>query len=254
MNTRYIDIHCHGYFKDYAEDREDMMARAKEASISMIHVGTGLETSQQAIALTETYPNNYATIGIHPADLETYSEQEFTKLLEHKRVVAIGECGLDYFHHPETEATQREIFEKQIALAENSRKPLMLHIRDGKNGESAYKDVYDMLKNRDVTGNVHFFAGTKDDARNFLDLGFTCSFTGVITFAREYKELVEYIPDNMIHAETDAPFVAPVPERGKRNEPAFVIHVIEKMAEIKGYSLDKMAEILKENAERVFKI
>lgn len=253
MNFEYIDIHCHGYFKDYDNDREEMMNRAEETGVSMIHVGTGLETSRQAVSLAEEYPeHNYATVGIHPADLENFDEQNFEELLSNPKVVAIGECGLDYFHKPETKNEQVDIFEKQISLSEKYKKPLMLHIRNGKNGEDAYKDVYEILQGKNVLGNVHFFAGTKEDARKFLDLGFTCSFTGVITFAKEYKELVEFIPDDMIHAETDAPYVAPVPERGKRNEPVFVIHVVEKMARIKGKDIEDMKEILRQNAKRVF--
>lgn len=253
MQKEYIDIHTHGYFEDFDIDREHMMARAEEGGVAMIHVGTGLETSHKAIDLAHTYSkSSYATIGIHPADLEDFDEHVFERMVYDEKVVAIGECGIDYFHKPETEQEQREIFEHHIALAEKTKKPLMLHIRNGRHGEDAYKDTHEILKGRDVIGNVHFFAGSIDDARRFLDLGFTCSFTGVITFAKEYEELVRFVPDDMIHAETDAPYVAPVPERGKRNEPLFVKHIVQKMAEIKKEDLSHMKENLLSNAERLF--
>jgi len=130
----------------------------------------------------------------------------------------------------------------------------MLHVRNGKAGENAYADVLEMLKGRNVKGNVHFFAGGIPDARAFLDIGFTLSFTGVITFAKQYEELVSFVPLDRMHAETDAPYVSPAPHRGKRNEPAFVIEVVKKIAEIKGLSIEEVSQVLYQNAKKLFAI
>jgi TatD DNase family protein len=175
-------------------------------------------------------------------------------LLKHPKVVGIGECGLDYYRlSADSAAKQKEAFIAQIDLANEAEKPLMLHIRE------AYGDALDILKTHanppaGGQGNAHFFAGTIEEARRFLDLGFTLSFTGAITFAKQYAELVEYVPLDMIQAETDCPFVAPVPYRGKRNEPAYVTEVVKKIAEIKKLPLEEVEKTLVENAKRVWRV
>jgi TatD DNase family protein len=208
-------------------------------------------------------------------------------LVKNPKVVAIGECGLDYFRISKLEKEEferlREIqidqFKKQIEFAIKYNKPLMLHIRDSVNsdkdislrgdalnlqkgvssGSSAYEDSYNILKefslglaSGKLRGNIHFYAGTLDWAKKFIELGFTISFTGVITFAKQYDEVIKNIPLDKIHAETDSPFVAPIPYRGKRNESNYVVEVYKRIAELKGEDFEKVRIQLIENARRVF--
>ncbi|PCI30250.1 hypothetical protein COB55_00520 [Candidatus Wolfebacteria bacterium] len=186
---------------------------------------------------------------------EEFEMESYRELAKHPKVVAIGECGLDYFHmEGDTKAIQEKAFRGQIELAKSVGKPLMLHIRNG-NGEigNAYSDALAILDDYpEVIGNVHFFAGTVEDAEAFLSRGFYISFTGVITFAEDYEKLVRAVPLNRILSETDCPFVTPKPYRGKRNEPLYVQEVVKKIAEIKEESLEIVAEKLFENAERFF--
>jgi TatD DNase family protein len=178
-------------------------------------------------------------------------------------VVAVGECGLDYFRLGDNPAEQierqKEIFKAQIALAKKYNKPLMIHVRDAVKSPlypagKAYEDVLALLDGQGVVGNVHFFAGGWEIAQKFLALGFTLSFTGVITFTKNYDDVIKKVPLDMLMAETDAPFVAPVPFRGQRNEPAYVSEVVKKIAIIRGEELDWIKHKLVENAKRVFKI
>lgn len=249
---RRIDIHAHVTFDDFASDQGEVIDRALTGGTAMINVGTDAKTSQEVVALASRYDHGvYAIVGQHPTDTDEALDIElYRKLLKEPKVVAIGECGLDYFHGtPEVREKQKANFLTQIALANETQKPLMLHIRD------AYEDALEILRaNAHTKGDVHFFAGTKDHAKKFLDLGYTLSFTGVVTFASQYKELVEYVPLDMIQAETDCPFVAPAPHRGKRNEPANVAYVIEAIAAIKKQPLETVEQALLENARRVFGI
>lgn len=265
----YIDIHSHLNFAAFDTDREEVMARAREAGVAMINVGTQKDTSASAVVLAEKYPDGvYAAVGLHPIhtaksfhDEEELGEggKEFTsrgevfdydyykKLALHPKVVAIGECGLDYYRIENGKEKQEEIFRKQIELAIEVKKPLMLHIR------SAYADAFKVLKTyTEVTGNLHFFAGTIEEAKPFLDMGFSFSFTGVISFARQYDEVVRYLPLERIMSETDCPYVAPVPFRGKRNEPAYVVEVIKKIAEIRNEDFETIRAQLLTNAVRFF--
>jgi TatD DNase family protein len=177
-------------------------------------------------------------------------------------VVGIGECGFDYYYTTKDSfAVQEEAFIAQIELANELSLPLMIHTRDPKPGEqsptgnSAYTDVHRVLKQyAKVPGNIHFYAGSYEQAANFFDLGFTVSFTGVITFAKVYEEIVRSVPLELMHAETDAPYVSPVPYRGQRCEPRFVTEVVNKIAEIKNLPLEEVQEQLLKNAEKLYGI
>jgi TatD DNase family protein len=172
--------------------------------------------------------------------------------------VAIGECGLDYYRLEEkTKKTQIEAFIQQIELANRLQKPLMLHIRDGKHagGVSAYLDAIEILKaHGKVLGDTHFFAGDWSIAKKFLDIGFTLSFTGVVTFTHDYDEVIRNAPLDMLLSETDAPYVTPVPHRGKRNESAYIPEIVKAIAEIRGENFEKVSEQILANAKRVFGI
>ena len=185
----------------------------------------------------------------------------YQKLASHPKVVAIGECGLDYFRSvPETAEKQKEVFLAHIALANKVQKPLMCHVRSASSKTpsrdgNAYLDAYEILKVEAKTpANMHFFAGTWEEAKKFLDIGSTLSFTGVLTFARNYDEVVKHTPLERIMAETDCPFVAPAPYRGKRNESVYVQEVYKAIAHIRGEDEEKVREILVQNAKRVFKL
>jgi len=250
-----IDIHAHLDFKDYDADRAEVIKRTQEAECGVINVGVDLETNKAVIKLAEENDLMWATVGAHPqnaAELSGADWQELTKLAAHDKVVAIGECGLDYFCLDENvqgpalnqvKEKQRKIFEKQIELAVQLDKPLMLHIRE------AYDDVLEILKRFPAArGNAHFFAGNWEQTQKFLGLGFTLSFTGVITFARNYDEVIKSVPLDKIMAETDSPFVAPIPYRGQRNEPLYVAEVVKKIAEIKGLRPEVVTDQLLKNA------
>jgi TatD DNase family protein len=258
----YFDIHSHLNFSQYNEDREALIQKLKDQNIFTITVGTGVETSQEAIALAEKHKNLFATVGLHPTDVFEASKsgscnlEDFQSLAAHPKVVAIGETGLDYARlegNAETEKQeQKKAFEAQIALALQHNKPLMIHCRD------AYPDTLSILESKKkeygekLRGNFHFFTSPVEIAKGCLEVGFTVSFTGPITYGTMYDEVVAYVPLEKMMAETDAPFAAPVPYRGKRNEPAYVAEVVKKIAQIKGKSLDEVKKIMVKNAFELF--
>lgn len=268
---RYFDAHTHVNFAAYDHDRDEVIRRSIDEGVGMNIVGTQFDTSRSAVELAEKYDEVYATIGLHPIhtsksyhDAKELGEggKEFTsrgeafdmatyeELGKSTKVIAIGECGLDYYRLEEdTKHVQSEAFIQQIELANRLQKPLMLHIRN------AYDDALEILKSHaKVRGDVHFFAGDWSIAKKFLDEGFTLSFTGVITFARDYDEVIRNAPLDMILSETDAPYVTPAPHRGKRNEPAYVEMVVRAMAEIRGETFENVQKQILANAERVFGI
>jgi TatD DNase family protein len=246
----------------------------------MVAVGTGIQTSRDAVALAKQYKNIWACIGLHPVNCcesfhdkaesgtadkgniaetqtkpgEDFDFETYKSLADNPKVIAIGECGLDYFHSkPEDISRQKEIFDQHIELANAVKKPLMLHVRNPKSGGSAYKDALEMIKARSkVPFDFHFFAGSLEEALAICDIGGYLSFTGVITFARNYDEVIRSIPIERILSETDCPYVAPVPYRGTRNRPDYVIKVVESLAQIRGIGLEEMSRILLENAERFY--
>ncbi len=248
----------------------------------MINVGTMYATSQRAVEIAcecasepDTLTYVYATVGLHPvhtsasyhdeAELgeygkaftshgETFNHARYRKLANNPKVVAIGECGLDFFRVLDDAAHRRQVeaFEAQIALANEVEKPLMLHLRSG-NGKNAYREAQEILKRKaNVLGNSHFFAGSLDDARAFWDMGYSTSFTGVVTFSSMYDEVIRAAPAELLHAETDAPYVAPVPHRGLRNLPEYVQFVVERMATIRNTQPETLERQLAENARRMF--
>ena len=269
--VKYFDAHTHANFAAYGEDRDAVIERARDASVAMNVVGTQFDTSRSAVELAKKYDDVYATIGLHPIHTaksyhdekeigeggkeftsrgEIFDKERYRSLAKNEKVIAIGECGLDYYRIDEsTKEVQMRAFIEQIELAGEIKKPLMLHIRN------AYADALEVLRaHAGVRGDVHFFAGDWEVAKKFLELGFTLSFTGVITFARDYDEVIRNTPLDMLLSETDAPYVTPVPYRGKRNEPSYVPLVVQKIAEIRGEDTERVAAALMENARRVFGI
>jgi len=260
MSPSYFDIHSHIHVSQYDEDREEVIKRLKETNTATITVGTDFESSQSAVALAETHENIYACIGVHPVDdpERIFELEKFESLIASNRVVSIGECGLDYFRL-EGDATaekkrQKALFEQQIHFAVKHKKLLMIHCR------SAYEDATDMLESFSreygdkLWGNAHFYAGSKDIAKRLLQINFSMSFTGVITFTHDYDEVIQMLPLDMIMSETDAPYVSPVPYRGKRNEPSYVQEVVKKIAQIRGEDPQMIKKQLVQNALKKFTI
>jgi TatD DNase family protein len=258
---RYIDVHSHLQFQQYDADRVEVISRANAAGVAIINVGTDLDTSKKAVEYAHGHENMWAIVGLHPTDIAdaTFDYDAFKKLALDPKVVAIGECGLDFFHSkPEDIERQKTIFIDQIRLANEIGKPLMLHVRNGRDGggeKSAYQEALQILKEHaKVAANFHFFAGTSDDLRDIVAAGYTVSFTGVLTFTKDYDELVKMVPEDRIMSETDAPFVSPAPYRGKRNESSYVVEVVKAIARIKEMKEETMSEILVTNAKKFFNI
>lgn len=261
MKLTTIDIHSHLTDTAFDEDREAALSRMAEAGVGTITIGTDFESSERAVALAALHNNVWASVGVHPDDggTETFSEEQYAPLLEHGRVVAVGECGFDYFRKERAEVyeTQRPLFEAQIEFALAHDLPLMLHIRDKRGERTAYEDTLSLLSKYKAAhpalrGNAHFFAMGTDIAERFFALDFTISFTGVITFTSDYDEVVSVAPLEQIHAETDAPYVAPKLHRGARNEPSYVTEVVKRIAEIKKLPEEQVAYQLRENARKLF--
>lgn len=264
MKINYIDIHSHLNLSQFNTDADQVAQAMATEGVAAITVGTNIETSARAVALAEKHENLFACIGLHPVDdpESVIDVQEFEQLVQHPKVVAIGECGLDYFRLQDESDKQRqcENFQKQIDLAIKYDKALMLHIRPSAGTVDAYDDVITLLRpqvtehgNR-LRGNAHFFAGTVEQAQQLNALGFSVSVTGVITFTHDYDAVVKNIPLYMLHGETDAPFVAPVPHRGERNVPVYVKYVYEKIADIRGEDREAVRLQLLENARNMFGI
>lgn len=265
-NFAFFDIHSHLHDKAFDEDRGKLLEEMLSYGVGTITVGTDLKESENAISLAEKYQHVYATVGLHPNDNqeEIFDEEKYEALARHQKVVAIGECGLDYFRLGENadldKLRQKEIFQKQIELAVKVNKPLMLHGRPSKNSMDAYEDMLDVLEEAKkkygdkLNGNAHFFAGDMEIAKRFLDIGFTISFSGVITFTKDYDDIVRYVPITMLHAETDSPYATPVPYRGKRNSPMYVQEVVAKIAVLRQESLEEVRKQLLENTKKMFRI
>jgi len=279
-SPKYIDIHSHTNFTAFDADRNEVIERALASDTWIINVGTQIDTSRKAVEMTEEYSDGvYAIIGLHPIHTgashhdvkelgeggveftsrgEVFDTDAYRELLKNPKVVAIGECGLDYYRcDTDYIENQKQAFIAQIELANEYNKPLMLHIRNNKERPelNAYFDALQILKEHSkVKGDVHFFAGGLKEAQAFVDFDFTLSFTGVITFTTDYDEVIRQTPLEMIMSETDSPYITPVPYRGKRNEPVYVKEVVKKIAEIKGLSEDEVAKVLINNAKRVFGI
>ena len=244
---KYFDIHSHLNFPDYEKDWGEVIARLRETETHTIVVGTDYESSRKAVELSGKYPEIYACIGVHPVENATrvFNEREFKELVKHPKVVAIGECGLDFFHSDKTQdfERQKKLFIEQIEFALAYDKPIMIHARN------AYAEILDIIENYpNLRGNVHFFAGSVEEAKKFVEKGFTLSFTGVITFTSSYDDVIKSLPISSIMAETDAPYVSPVPYRGKRNEPSYVQEVVKKMALLRGINFEEMRKALVNNA------
>jgi TatD DNase family protein len=281
-----FDCHTHLQFEAFTTDWKEATQRAHDAGVSIINVGTQKDTSARAVEVARQYPSGvYAAVGLHPvhttksfhdeAELgggpaakaftsrgEEFDYDFYRELARDPKVVALGECGLDYYR-PEGDPArykerQQAVFLQHAKIAKETDKALMIHCRPSKGTDDAYEDLLELIT-RDsslhaVPKVLHFYVGSAAMTKKFLEAGFNFEFGGVITFARDYDEQIKMIPLDRLLTETDAPYVSPEPHRGKRNEPAYIIAVVKKLAEIKGISYDEMAKITDANARRIFKI
>lgn len=259
-----IDTHSHLNLEPLSLKTDSILSNMREAGVGTICVGINTETSILASKLALENNDVWACVGHHPIEWQNeFNPSKIKELALLNQSVAIGECGLDYFREKEqtseSKKIQENIFRAQIELAIELDLPLMLHIRPSISSMNAYEDTLSILeeyKDRwlNMRGTAHFFAGTVEIANRFLALGFHVSFSGVITFAKEYENVIREIPIDKILSETDSPFAAPIPHRGKTNEPAFVVEVVRKIAEIKGLDLAETRHILFQNAKKLFKL
>jgi TatD DNase family protein len=249
---KLFDAHCHLQFPQYEKDLPEVLARMRELEMGAIVVGTDYETSKMGVELAEKHDFLWASIGLHPNDNkeEVFDAGEFEGLAKHPKVVAIGECGLDYFRS--SGEGQMERFQAQIALAQKLNKALIIHCRE------AHDDCLSVLQKTAIGSQVpvvmHFFTGSGELAQKYLDLGCYLSFPGPITYTDMYDESINAVSMDKILIETDAPFAAPVPNRGKRNEPSYVAEVARKIASVKNISLDEVSAQVVINSKRVFGI
>ena len=250
-----IDTHCHLDMSAYEADFEAVLARAVAAGVTrIISVGIDLVSSRRAIGLAEQHQGVYATVGVHPHNVAELGEESYAELrglCRHPKVVAYGEIGLDYVKNYAPVALQKEHFARQVALAKELQLPLVVHDRE------AHDDIMEMLEAAGpfpAGGVMHCFSGDATFARRVLALGFHISIPGVVTFAKAemLQEAVRGIPLDSLVLETDGPFLAPVPKRGKRNEPQLMLFTAQKVAELKGISLEEVARQTTMNAVRLF--
>ncbi|MDA3802572.1 MAG: TatD family hydrolase [Patescibacteria group bacterium] len=279
----FIDTHCHVNFKDFKEDADEVIRRALDNNTSMIIVSSDIKTANKALALANKYESGvHAAIGLHPTNIEFeekhnseglpevfVSEGEYfdygsyEKLANSDKVVAIGEIGLDYYHiDPKKDVAkikkrQQEVFIQQLILARNLDLPVIIHCRQ------AHDDLYRILSefkkdNPDLFtpgknwGVVHCFSGDEDLAWKYFSLGLLISFTGLITFSKQWDDLIRKVPFDKIMIETDTPFMTPEPYRGRRNEPLLVQYVAKRIADIKNIKIEKVAEVTYNNAQSLF--
>ena len=249
-----FDTHAHYDDESYNEDRDEILAAMPQNNVKyIINQGVNISTSKIAVSLAEKYPHIYAAVGIHPEDVNKIEDiNEIKKLTLNKKVVAIGEIGLDYHYDNTNRPLQLTYFKKQLELANDVNLPVVVHDRD------AHKDILDTLKSIKLNkfGVVHCFSGSVEMANELIKLGYYLGFDGPITFknAKTALDVLKYMPLDRILIETDAPYLTPVPFRGKRNNSMYLIHVINKIAEIKGITPEEIAEITMNNAKTLFNI
>ncbi len=256
MKNLLVDSHCHLDFSDFEGREDELLAAMTTNKVGWALIaGVTLERFPGVLALAERFPNLYAAVGVHPDTQEGEEPDQDTlvRLAEHPKVIAIGETGLDYYRLEGDLEWQRERFRTHIRAARRSRKPLIIHTRE------AAADTLKILKEEgadEVGGVFHCFTETREVAQAALDLGFHVSLSGIVTFknALQIKDVASFIPLDRILVETDAPYLAPVPHRGKLNHPALVLHVAQEVARLRGMSLDDLAEATTGNFFRLFNI
>lgn len=257
METLIFDTHAHYDDKAFDEDREAILGRLEAGGIGrVVNVGSTVDSCEACLKLAQEHANVYAAIGIHPSETAELTEERFEKLRQqclHPKCVAVGEIGLDYYWPEPGAELQKEWFERQLELAREIKKPVVIHSRE------ACKDTLDLLKAHDakeIGGVIHCYSYSPETAREYLDMGFFFGIGGVLTFknSKKLKETVEMLPMEVMVLETDCPYLAPMPHRGKRNSSLMLPYVVEAMAAIKGISAEEVRRITWENACRLYRM
>ncbi len=280
MNPKLIDTHAHINFNGFKGDADEVIARAFEKGIQMFSVGSQIDTSKRAVHYAQKYDGIWAIVGLHPIHLvehhvdqqevnfqsrqEEFNYEAYKELASHEKVIGIGECGLDYFHIDEVPGENEELirhqklaFRKQIDLAMELDKPLAIHCRD------AYDDVIEMMKvvigekGKAPKALMHCYLGDRRQAEEFLKLGFYISFSGIVTFknaAEELRDVAKIVPKDRLLVETDCPYLAPEPMRGRRNEPSYVEYTAKFLASLREESEDELFSNVTNNAKKLFNI
>jgi TatD DNase family protein len=254
-----IDSHCHLDFEEYGTDRQATLTRAREAGlVTMVCIGSGrdLKSARAAVALAAEEPDVFATVGIHPHDVARMSEPDWAELeglARAPRVVGVGETGLDFHYDYSPRDQQREAFRRFIALCHASGQPVVCHVRE------AHAEAQAILREEKVPargGVIHCFTSGPEDARVYLDLGMHLSFSGILTFknASDIRAAAQLCPLDRILIETDAPYLAPLPHRGKRNEPAYIVHTLAQLASVKALPSEQVAAATTANARSLFRL
>jgi TatD DNase family protein len=252
--VKLVDSHCHLDDQQFDADREETIQRARAAGVeAMMAIGTGNGPPdlEAAVRLADRYPFIHATVGVHPHDAAKATEETFAtlrQLADYPKVQAIGEIGLDYHYDFSPRDVQRSVFERQLSIAEEAGKPVVIHTRE------AWEDTLAVLRSRWQGGGImHCFTGDEQQARAALDLGFHLAFGGVLTFpkADAVRQAARITPADRLLVETDCPYLAPVPRRGKRNEPAFLVETVRRLAEVRSVSIEEIARQTTANFERL---
>ena len=252
-----VDSHCHLDYEPLANDLDGILARAKQSEIStLLTISTQLSKFSNVLTIAEKYPHIFCTVGVHPH--EAKSEENLTsteKLIEytkHPKVVALGETGLDYYYNHSEKKDQWKNFEKHIEAAQETELPLIIHTRDADN--DTVNILTQAYQQKAITGVIHCFSASRELAEKMIEIGFYISLSGILTFksAQDIQNTVKGLPMDRLLVETDSPYLAPVPHRGKSNEPAFVRHVAEKLADLKEVPLHQVMEQTTDNFFRLF--
>ena len=250
-----FDTHAHMNDPAFDADRAQVLLSLKDKGVEyLMNVGCCLESSGDCVAMAETYPFVYASVGTHPDSANEVTKEviaQYRQMAQHPKVLAIGEIGLDYYYETIPRETQQRAFRMQLELARELNMPVIIHQRD------AHDDAMRIIKEyKDVTGVFHCYSGSAEMARQLVNLGWYIGFTGVLTFknARKAVETADLIPLDRIVLETDCPFMAPEPFRGKRNDPGYLYRMAERLAEIRGISIEEVHRITTENAKRLYRM
>ncbi|HEX8816706.1 MAG TPA: TatD family hydrolase [Terriglobales bacterium] len=262
----FVDSHAHLEGKQFSVDREQVIARARESGVEAIVAignGDGPGTLDCGIRLAEKYDFIYATVGIHPHEAEQAKDSDFAEMAElarNPKVIAWGEIGLDYFYDHSPRDIQKRVFAKQMELAKSAKLPIIIHCRPSDNSDNAWEDCLTMIKDEwsitGLGGILHCFTGTWDHARRALDMGFMISFAGNVTYpkAQQIRDAAHQVPIDRMLIETDSPYLAPIPHRGKRNEPAFVKETARQIGEVRQTSPEEIGLQTSGNFYRFFKL
>ncbi|ROR31953.1 TatD DNase family protein [Mobilisporobacter senegalensis] len=252
-----FETHAHYDDEQFDEDREELLLSLRDNGIEyVVNIGSSIETSKNTLELTKKYSHVYGAVGVHPNETEELNQSSFDllkKMTQEPKIAAIGEIGLDYYWKEPEPVIQKEWFDRQMSLAKEVKLPIVIHSRD------AAKDTIDMMNGagaRDIGGVIHCYSYSLETAKIFLNMGFYLGIGGVVTFnnAKKLKEVVDYAPLDRLLLETDCPYLAPVPFRGKRNSSLYIPHIASEIAKIKNIDYNEVIRVTMENAKSMYKI